>query len=230
MRTLLLQDIVQHLGLGSRFGVSIEIDHIVEIPWSGTVTKCTNLFRERFLIGVAQDSDSLRRRVAVVVKDGASRRPQDEKLIGSKIQLDARETTRARSDRPPVAELALAGHRAARVFEYLEFLELFGDLDSGPLVDPFSDFAEDAGQEATIDVRGIGKREVEVFGEAVGFEIAFLEAGPALEYSAIGEGGRLVDASENPTQHVVLLDDLGSQSERTGDIVNFAAVDHAGAT
>ena len=139
-----------------------------------------DLFGERFLIGVAPDSDSLRRRVAVVVKDGALRRPQDEKLIGSQIQLDARDTTRARSDRPPVAELALAGHRAARVFEYLEFLTLFGDLNAGPLVDPFSDFAEDAGQEATIDVRGIGKREVDVFGEAVGFEIAFLRQVPPL--------------------------------------------------
>ena len=59
-----------------------------------------------------------------------------------------------------------------------------------------------------IDVIGVYKRKVEVFGEAVGFEITFLQAGPALEYPALGEDSLPIDASENPAEHIVLLDNL----------------------
>ena len=190
MGTLLVKDIVQHRGRGPRFRVPVKIDHIVEIARPGTVAKGADLFGERFLVGVAEDDDSLFGCVAVVVENGALPRAQDEELIGSQIELDAWEAAGARRDRTPVAELSLAGHRAARVCEDFEVLKLVRNLDSGPFVNPFSDFAEDTGQEVTIDVRGIGEREVEVFGEAVGLEIAFLEACPALEYPALCEGGR----------------------------------------
>ena len=143
---------MQHRGLGSRFGVSIEIDHIVEITRPGAIAEGTDLLGESFLVGVAEDSDSFRRRVAVVVKDDALYRPQHEKLVRCQVELDARKTTRARRNRPPIADLALAGHRAARVFEDLEFLELCWNLDAGPFVDPLSYFAEDAGEEVTIDM------------------------------------------------------------------------------
>ena len=151
MCTLLLKYVVQHRGVRSRFRVSIEIDDIVEIAGPATVAEGADLLGERFLIGVAEDRDPLRRRVAVVVEYGTPRRPQDEKLVRRQIELDARETTPPRRDRPPVAELALAGHRAARVLEDVELLELARNLDPGSLVDPHSDFAEDLGKEFAID-------------------------------------------------------------------------------
>ncbi len=134
-------------------------------------------FSECFLIGVAPDGDLLRRCIAVFVEDGALDRRQDEKFIGGQIELDAWKTTGAGSDRPPVAQLALTRHRAAEVFEDVEFLQLFRKVHAGLFVDPYSDFAKYACQEVAVDPRRIGERKIEVFGETVDLELAFLEAG-----------------------------------------------------
>ena len=149
----LFQDIEQDGGPRPRFGVAVEIDHIVEVARTRAVAEGTHLFSECLLIGVAQDGDPLRRRIAVIVEDGALDRRQDEKLIGRQIELDARETAGAGSDRPPVAQLSLTGHRAAGVLEDVEFLQLFRKLYAGLFVDPFSDVAEYARQEVAVDLR-----------------------------------------------------------------------------
>ena len=101
------------------------------------------------------------------MEDDPRDRRQDEKLIGRQIELDARETTGAGSDWPPVAQLALTGDRATGIFEDVEFLQLFWKLDAGLFVDPFSDVTENTRQEVALDLRGIGERKVEVlFGVA----------------------------------------------------------------
>ena len=78
VRTFLLKNIEQDGGPGACFGVAIEINHIVEIARSRPVAKGTELFGKRFLVGIAEDSDPVRRRIAVVVKDVAFGRRQDE--------------------------------------------------------------------------------------------------------------------------------------------------------
>ena len=107
MGTLLVKDIVQHRGRGPRFRVPVKIDHIVEIARPGTVAEGADLFGERFLVGVAEDDDSLFGCVAVVVENGgASRAAGTRRLIGSQIEFDAWEAAGARRDRTPVAELS----------------------------------------------------------------------------------------------------------------------------
>ena len=84
----LLQDIEQDGRPRPRFGVAIEIDHIVKVARTRAVAEGPHLFSEGFLIGVAQDGDPLLRRIAVVVEDDALSRRQDEKLIGRQIELN----------------------------------------------------------------------------------------------------------------------------------------------
>ena len=58
-------------------------------------------------------------------------------------------------------------------------------------------------------MRGIGDREVEILGEAIGLKVAFLQRCPALENPGLGKDFVLVDAGERPAKHVVLFDDVG---------------------
>ena len=51
-------------------------------------------------------------------------------------------------------------------------------------------------------------REVEVLGEAVGLEVALLEARPALEDPWVCENRVGTDPRQKPAEHVVLLDDI----------------------
>ena len=86
------------------------------------------------------------------------------------------------------------------------------------LIDPFPDFAEYVDEKATVDVRGLGEREVKIFGESVGFEIAFLKAGPALEYPALDESVVVIYAGKDSANYVVFLDNMGPQSKDAGGI------------
>ncbi len=146
--------------------------------------------------------------------DPALDRWQDNKFIGRQVELDARETARAKSDRPRVAQLASTGHRAAGVFEDVELLQFPGKLNAGLLVDPFSDVPEQTDQKIIFDVRGVGERKVEIFGKTVGLEIAFLEAGSALEYPVPGESRLLKDPGENPEPNPACS--LSQRPEATG--------------
>ena len=73
------------------------------------------------------------------------------------------------------------------------------------------------------------KREIQVFREAVGLEVALLEAGAALEDPGLRERWMRVDAGEYPAKDVVLLDNAGQESERRGGLEDFTLVDHPGA-
>lgn len=78
------------------------------------------------------------------MKDDSLYRTLHEEFVGRQVKLDAREPPRVRRDWPTIAELALARYRAARVLEEIEVLQVLRDLDSSPLVEPMTDFAENS--------------------------------------------------------------------------------------
>ena len=143
--------------------------------------------------------------------DGDLDRRQHEALVGGEIELDARPAAATRRDRAEIADLALAGDRAARILIDIEILLVGRDFDAGAIVDPLPDFAEDALEEGLVEVLCVGEREVEIFREAVGLEPAFLETGAALEHPAAADVGMGVDAGQHPAEDIVLLDDVREQ-------------------
>ena len=59
----------------------------------------------------------------------------------------------------------------------------------------------------------VAEREIEVFGEAVGLEIAFFQAGSALEDPRFRKRGMRIDPCENPAENIIFLDDGGAGTE-----------------
>ena len=111
----------------------------------------------------------------------------------------------------------------------MPLVELFGKLDAGLFVEPFSDFAENSRQKAAVDLRRVGERNVTVFRETVGLEIAFLEAGPALEFPTLGERLLPIDPGKISARHVVFLDNMRQQTMCSRCVEDFAETEHIGA-
>ena len=55
-------------------------------------------------------------------------------------------------------------------------------LDAGLLIDPVGNFLKCSDQELDVEMGFVREREIEIFGEPICLEIAFLQAGSALEY------------------------------------------------
>ena len=104
------------------------------------------------------------------MKDGNAHGGKDNALDCGEVELDARKV--AGRDLSAIADLALAGDGAARVGVDVEGLEVGGNLDAGPLVNPLADFGEGLFQKRLVEMRGIGQGEVEILGEAIGLEEA----------------------------------------------------------
>jgi len=68
--------------------------------------------------------------------------------------------------------------------------------------------------------------EVQVFGEAVRFDVALLETGAALEDPTVAENGIRTDAPQHPAEDVVLLDDVLPQSPFEAALDDLRATDH----
>ena len=75
-------------------------------------------------------------------------------------------------------------------------------------------------------MRCISHGEVEIFREAIGLEVALLEAGAALEYPGIAKCGLGRDAGEQPAEDVVLFDDMDLELELACELANLVASDH----
>ena len=159
------------------------------------------------------------------MKDGNAHGGKDNALVCGEVQLDARKV--AGRDRSAIADLALAGEGAARVGVDVEGLEVGGNLDAGPLVNPLADFGEGLFQKRLVEMRGIGQGEVEILGEAIGLEEALFQAGSALEQPVVGQRRMGADTGEHPAQHVVLFDDVGPQRHARRRFQYLAPVDHA---
>ena len=71
-----------------------------------------------------------------------------------------------------------------------------------------------------------GERKIEIFGEPVGLEEALLQACAAFENPALRKLFVLVDAREHPSEHIVLLDDMGRERSLLSDRKDFALLNH----
>ncbi len=74
------------------------------------------------------------------------------------------------------------------------------------LVNPGRNLTKHPLQKRLVQMRRIEQREVQVLGKPIGFEVAFLEAGSALEHPFVRKLRMRKDAGECPAQRVVLFD------------------------
>ena len=72
----------------------------------------------------------------------------------------------------------------------------------------------------------IDGREVQVFREAVGLEVALLQTGATLEHPAWADHGMRSDAGQEPAERVVLLDDMRLQLQFGGQRHDLLLGDH----
>ena len=100
------------------------------------------------------------------------------------------------------------------------------NFDTGRVVNPLPDLAEPLDEKVTIKMRPVGDREIEVFGEAVGFKETLFQAGAALEYPDRRQNLIMENPREYPPQHIVLLDNLWTESEIACKARNLLAANH----
>ena len=79
------------------------------------------------------------------------------------------------------------------------------------------------------ECNGRREHEIKIFGDPQSFVVAFLKAGPALEFPALDESVVVAYAGEDPANCVVFLDNIGPQSKGAGGIWNFSTADHVAA-
>jgi hypothetical protein len=115
--------------------------------------------------------DAVCRSVGVGVVNRALHRRQHEHFVGSQVELDARRVARP-AERPAIPDTPLCRLGAARIGEYLELARFGGKLQAAGVVDPLAHFLEDPGEKAFVKVIGVLQREIQVFRESVGLEIA----------------------------------------------------------
>jgi hypothetical protein len=156
---------------------------------------------------------------------GRLHRREDEYFVNRKVELDARRVT-GPTEWTAIPETPLCRLATARIGEYFELARFRWKLQAAGVVDPFADFLEDVGKKGFVKMIGILQCEIEVFGKAIGFEIAFLEAGSALEDPSISDRRMGGDAGEQPAQRVILLDDMGLQLKFGGERHDLLLRDH----
>ena len=74
-------------------------------------------------------------------------------------------------------------------------------------------------------MRWVAQREIEIFGEAIGLEEAFLEAGSALEDPAVAQRIVVRDTSEQPAEGIVFFDCIaGSWNSRASSRISSRSI------
>ena len=105
---------------------------------------------------------------------------EDEHFVYRQVQLDAWRVA-CPTERTAISQTTLGRLTAARIGEDFELARLGRKLQAAGVVDPLTDFLENIGKEGLVKVIGILQREVQIFGKAVGFEVALLQACTTLE-------------------------------------------------
>lgn len=206
--------------------VAVEVHYVVQVARPRAFAERAELFTEGFLISVAIRPETAFGTVCIRMEYFAADGRKHQPLVRREVKLDLRPAAGGRRDRPAESDLALAAHAATWVFENFK-AELVGrNVQSRLFRDPGDDFLEGFAQELLVDVIFIAQREIEVFREPIGFEIAFLEAGSALEYPALGKIVVRIDAGKYPAEDIIFLDDVWEQGQRRRGFEYLAAVDH----
>jgi hypothetical protein len=150
---------------------------------------------------------------------------ENEYFVRREVELDPRRITTPRQ-RAAIAYPALRTGVAARIAEDLESACIAREFDAGVFVHPIRNLVEDRLQKGGVEMVFVEHSEVEIFGEPIGFEIALLEAGAALEDPPISQPLVRRNPGQQPAQGVVLLDDMQVELELSGEVPNLLAVDH----
>jgi hypothetical protein len=108
---------------------------------------------------------------------------------------------------------ALTSGMASAILENLEGNFIGRKFNAGLFIDPCANFPKGRHQEIQTQMRFIGQREVEVFREAIGFEVALFEASAAFENPAISQRQMLKDSGKQPTKNIVLFDHVRQQAK-----------------
>src|ERR1035437_3177962 len=220
----LRQGIVDDRSRRMKLVVQEKVDHIVEIAGARTLGKRPYFFSEDLFIAVAAGMHAGIGAVGGGVRNGPVHRRQYQHFVDGQVELDSRQATGGRSDGPAIGDPPLSGGAASPILKDFEMHFVGRQFNAGLFVNPGTDFTKGRYQEINAKMRFIRQREVEIFREAIGFEVAFLETGSAFEYPSVLEGIVVEDACKDPAQNVVLFHDIRQQPEIAGAGKKFAAI------
>ena len=201
------------------------MNYVVEVPRALAFGQSTHLLGEHFLEGVAQDLDAILGQIGVRMVDRPSHRREDEHFVYRQVELDAWRVA-CPTERTAISQAPLGRLTAARIGEDFELARLGRKLQTAGVVDPLADFLENIGEESLVQVIRVLQREVEVFGKAVGFEVALLQAGTALEDPPVADCRVCGDASKEPAERIVFLDDMRLELKLGGERHDLLLRDH----
>lgn len=204
---------------------AVQVDHVVEIARALAFGQGTHLLGKHFLKGVTQDVDTIFRQVAVRVVNRPLHGREDEHLVDRQVQLDAWRVA-GTAQRTTISQTPLCRLAAAPIGEDFELARLGRKLQAAGVVNPITDFLENLGEESLIKMIGILQREVQIFGEAVGFEVALLQAGATLEDPPVADRRVCRDAGKEPAERIVFFDDMRLELKLGGESHDLLLRDH----
>lgn len=141
---------------------------------------------------------------------------QHKPLVRREIELDLRPSARARRGRyrSAIADPALTTAPTATVHVNVEAELVVGNHEARFVGDPCDDLAEDTPEKAFVEMTLADKSEVDVFGESIGLEVALLQARPSFKYPRLRNVTVRIDPRKQPSENIVLLEDIRQQAER----------------
>lgn len=140
---------IEHDGSGrSRLSIAEQVDHIIQVAWARALCQRPHLLSKQLFVRIGENLEALRRRVRIGVKDRDADRREDNPLVGSQVQFDARQI--AGCNRTTIADLSLTRLVAARVGVNVELLQFGGDFDAGAIMNPCADFTEGLVEESIV--------------------------------------------------------------------------------
>jgi hypothetical protein len=156
------------------------MNHIVQVARAKPLRQRPQLLREHFFENVGCHLDARDRAVTVGVMDGSPDSRKHDTLVIRQIELDTRGITTA-GNGTAIAHAPLRRPTTPAVIEDFDATRIGRQLHTCLLVDPICEFLKERPKKHLIQMRGVTQGEIQIFRKSVGFEVAFLETGSALE-------------------------------------------------
>lgn len=139
---------------------------------------------------------------------------QNELLLAGQVELDPRQVALPH-ERADVIDAPL---RVPTAVEHgqLEANLLPRDFDAALFIDPFGHLTECLQQVVLVELGFLRHSEIQILGKPIRLEVAFLQARSALEDPAFRKLGIRGNAGQQPTEDVVLFDDVQIQRKLAG--------------
>jgi hypothetical protein len=173
-------------------------------------------------------SDAVLRGIRIRMRNRPQDGRHDKNFVSRQIELHARQIAAARH-RTTIGNAALPRPAAALRVIDIETQQVCRKLDARFIVEPFANRLEAFDQEISVELRGVGDREIQILGKPIRLEEALLETGAALEYPRRAEHFVTSDSREQPPEYVVFFDHIGAKAKFTCQLQDLRAVDHRAA-